>query len=77
MAAGANERRTKFEYLRHCISISKIAMARTVHCTLGKDAEVSIFLRTPELGKRIYENVSKGKWRSGSSTRRCWSTRTA
>ncbi len=39
-------------------------MARTVHCVkLGKDAEGLDFPPYPgELGKRIYENVSKEAW---------------
>jgi len=41
-----------------------IAMARTVHCIkLGRDAEGLDFPPYPgELGKRIYENVSKEAW---------------
>ena len=39
-------------------------MARTVHCIkLGRDAEGLDFPTYPgELGKRIYENVSKEAW---------------
>ena len=39
-------------------------MARTVHCVkLGKEAEGLDYLTYPgELGKRIYENVSKEAW---------------
>ena len=39
-------------------------MARTVHCVkLGKEAEGLDFPPYPgELGKRIYENVSKEAW---------------
>ena len=39
-------------------------MARTVHCVkLGRDAEGLAFAPWPgELGKRIYENVSKEAW---------------
>jgi Fe-S cluster biosynthesis and repair protein YggX len=49
-------------------------MARTVNCVkLGKEAEGLDFPPYPgELGKRIYENVSKEAWAAGSSTRRCW-----
>jgi Fe-S cluster biosynthesis and repair protein YggX len=41
-----------------------IAMARTVHCVkLGRDAEGLDFPPYPgELGKRIYESVSKEAW---------------
>jgi len=40
-------------------------MARTVHCIkLGRDAEGLDFLPYPgELGKRIYESVSKEAWK--------------
>ncbi|MFQ5488966.1 MAG: oxidative damage protection protein [Gammaproteobacteria bacterium] len=39
-------------------------MARTVHCVkLGKEAEGLDYVTYPgELGKRIYENVSKEAW---------------
>ena len=39
-------------------------MARTVHCVkLGREAEGLAFAPWPgELGKRIYENVSKEAW---------------
>jgi Fe-S cluster biosynthesis and repair protein YggX len=42
----------------------KKTMARTVHCIkLGKDAEGLDFPPYPgELGKRLYENVSKEAW---------------
>ena len=47
-------------------------MARTVHCIkLGREAEGSIPPYPGELGKRIYENVSKEAWLTGSGIRRC------
>jgi len=41
-------------------------MPRTVHCVkLGRDAEGLAFAPWPgELGKRIYENVSKEAWQA-------------
>jgi len=51
-------------------------MARTVQCIkLGKEAEGLDFPPYPgELGKRIWEGVSKQAW---ASTRPCWSMKTA
>ena len=55
-------------------------MARMVQCAhLKKDAEGLDFSPYPgELGKRIYDNISKEAFGPcGRSTRRCWSTKTA
>ena len=54
-------------------------MARTVQCIkLGTEAEGLDFAPYPgELGKRIWESVIKQAGPTGSSTRPCWSTKTA
>ena len=54
-------------------------MARTVQCIkLGKEAEGLDFPPYPgELGKRIWESVSKEAWAGWLSTRPCWSMKTA
>ena len=48
-------------------------MSRTVHCVkLNKDAEGLDFAPYPgELGKRIFENVSKEAWRAWLGIRPC------
>jgi Fe-S cluster biosynthesis and repair protein YggX len=54
-------------------------MARTVHCIkLNKEAEGLDFPPYPgELGKKLYESVRRKPGPPGSSTRPCWSTKTA
>ncbi len=54
-------------------------MTRMVQCVyLKKEAAGLDFSPYPgELGKRIYDNVSKEAFEPGRSTRRCWSMKTA
>ena len=54
-------------------------MARTIQCKhLNKEAEGLDFAPYPgELGKRIYHEISKEACNCGSSTRPCWSMKTA
>ena len=54
-------------------------MARLVKCIkLGREADGLDFQPYPgELGKRIFDNVSKEAWAGGSNIRPCWSMKTA